>query len=435
MLSDAEAELEREISDLRSALVREGRAREQRTEVAQLAADTSACVSRSDVAAVVAEGATRIFSSGWSIVSYLAADSIVRFVHGPGAPQHILDDWSDAPIDTDVPICEVMRGEATRFELFDPSRFDAWPLLDSIAERSGIGALVVGRIGRGECPDATVAIVWPDPHEFDNLERELFDLLLTSMAPGFVRSMRTETDGEFAKAVQTWLLDIELPDVDGVEIATLYEPGRDVLAVGGDWFDVIDIDGGRTAILIGDVVGHDVRAAVEMTQVRHVLAAHLVDSGDPVDAFALTDAYLCRRAPNIMATVLVMVIEPGGRMILTSAGHPPPIVLPARGAGGVLASGVGPPLGSGMGGYTSEESKVEPGDVVVAYTDGVVETRGVRIDESVDALLRELETLVASLRDVGDADVPAAIVASLSERVSSPGRNDDAAAVVFRRSC
>ena len=429
VLSDAEEELEREILELRAALARERRARELRSAVNQLAAATSGEVSRTGVAQVIADGASDLFDAAWTTVAFVGDDRVVTFVHGPGVPADLRDRWTTVPLATDVPMCAVLRGDVDRIELSDDAAFGRWPLLEADAERAGIGSVVVRPIGSGDPPTAAIAIAWADAHAVDSVEAELLGLLLDRTGPAFDRSERTEVDGLVAEVLQTSLLDRHPPELAGVEVATLYEPGRDVLAVGGDWYDVLDLGGSRGALVIGDVVGHDVRAAVAMSQVREVLAAHLVATGDPVRALELTDAHLRHRAPGVMATALVVVVD-GTRLTPCSAGHLPPLVWSPTGGGALLPCGLGPPLGTGLGPQSRHDVDVDEGSVVVAFTDGLVETRTGGIDADLEALVA-LATAV-----LGDAASPGERVGALAEalaaRVDVPWRTDDAAAVVAR---
>jgi hypothetical protein len=427
MLSDIEAELEREVRDLRSELIRERRARELRTEVGSLAAATSGRVFRSGVARVVAEGATPIFDAAFVFVAYVDDESMVRFEHGPGVPDSLAASWIEVPLETDIPVCKVLRGEAGRIELPTVESLKEWPLLVDDVERSGMQSVCVGRIGDGKVVDAAIVVAWSEPHGMDVAEAELFDLLCKMAGPAFERAQRTESDIRLSTAVQRWLREGRIAQVDGFLVSTLYEPGRDLLRVGGDWFDVLQLDDGRAAVVIGDVVGHDVQAAIEMSQVRHVLASQLKVTSDPTTALAATDEYLRDRAPHIMATALVAVFDRSGHVSLASAGHPPPIIVTPGATARTGVCGLGPPLGTGFGGYSAEVSGIETNDVFCAYTDGLVETRTDDIDSGIERLSRELSMIVGS-----DDPSPDAVIAMLHRIADTPTRIDDAAAVVVR---
>jgi serine phosphatase RsbU (regulator of sigma subunit) len=246
--------------------------------------------------------------------------------------------------------------------------------------------------------------------------------------------MNTEADHELATTLQNSLLPARLPEVDGLDIATLYEAGRKAQDVGGDWYDVIKLDNQRSTIVIGDVVGHDARAAGEMGQVRHVLAAHLLATGDPSESLRLTDHYFHIRSLNTMATALVMVFDSVAATIeLASAGHLPPVLAELGERCVVLESGLGPPIGSGLGGHRSVVRSFPRDAVLVAFTDGVVELHDETIDDSIDDFCRAVDQAIetAQRRDHQQVSVDV-IVDMIALRVADPDRTDDAAAIVCR---
>lgn len=423
----------REVVELRSLLQRERRARQHRMDVTRLAARTSGEVSRRGVAEVIAAGAGDIFHTGWVIVAFVGDDEMIQFVHGPGVPAEIVDDWGTAPLEVEVPIATVLRGEAERVSLGSREEFEPWPLLVAESDRAKIGSLFVEPVKGRRRPHAVVTLAWPTPYQLDEEELDLLRALVDVAAPAFERAIRTEADRDLATTLQEWLLPRDLPDVDGLDLATLYRASREAMQVGGDWYDVVPLDDRRSAIVIGDVVGHDVRAVAEMAQVRHVLASHLMVTVDPAASLSLTDQYLHRRIANTMATALVILTDPvQGTVELASAGHLPPVLARADAPSEVLACGLGPPLGSGLGGFRSNRHDLPPGAVCVAMTDGVVELRGETIDSSLAEFCRALDEHLTEC-SAGEHPGPTidTVVDLLHGRVEDAGRTDDAAAIVF----
>lgn len=436
-MTDDERLLQNELraarTDLRAVqaeMVRERLARMLRSEVKDLAAATSGEASRSGVAHVVAEGAARIFSAGWAMVAYETEEQSVQIVHSSSVPEEIKAVWADIPLATAVPVCDVLRGDVERVELSHPREFVPWPHMVAESERARMQSIVVEPLGPPGRPDAVVAIAWPDPHELDELEHELLELLVGRTGPAFARSERGEVDAEFASILQSWLLDVGTADFEGIEVERLYEPGRDLLSVGGDWHDVVELSAGRVAIVIGDVCGHDVRAAVEMSQVRHVLATNLHVLDDAAAALRMTDEYLRRRTPHPLATALVVVVSPDGAATLTSAGHPPPIACRPGGEAYSVECGLGPPLGSGLGSYSSRSATLPTGTVLTCFTDGVVEDRAEDIDASLASLRSDIEVALGSAGAQTTQDPLGRVLATLHRRVATPWRTDDAAAIV-----
>ncbi|MFK8022600.1 MAG: hypothetical protein AB8G26_01445, partial [Ilumatobacter sp.] len=246
MLSDIEAELEREIRALRNELVRERRARELRAEIARLAAATSARVDRPGVGQVLSDGAVDIFESAFALVAWVDDEAVVHLVGSTNGTGRLDNPaWSQLRLDADLPVCEVLRGDRPLIEIHDPSAMFPWRPLRELCDEAGIEAMVVGRIGNGDQPDAALILTWTEPRTLDMAASEHLDLFASLAAPAFERARRTESDDELSRAVQTWLREGRLADVDRLEIATLYEPGRDLMQVGGDWFDVVELGNDR----------------------------------------------------------------------------------------------------------------------------------------------------------------------------------------------
>ena len=429
VLSDVEDELRADIERLRAQLQRERRAREHRLSVHRLAAATGGQVTRHGVAEVIAGGTSDIFEAGWVMVAYVGDDEIVHFVHGPGVPDVVRSDWQTAPINAEVPICESLRS-GTRIELPTTAHFAPWPLLEEWADRARLSSLTVEPISGDERPLAVVALGWSTQREMDDQERALLAELADIAAPAFRRAITTETDHDIATTLQSWLLPARLPEFEHLTVSTIYEAGKDALKVGGDWYDLVEVDEGRAAIVVGDVVGHDIRAAAEMGQVRHVLSSNLARSGDAIESLALTDRYFCVRGTGTMATALVMVFDAHGRTLeIASAGHLPPVVVEPGTAARTLDCGLGPPIGSGLGGYETVERPFPIGAVLIGVTDGVVEERDRPIDVSMaDFCTAVDETLTRS----APHHVMAALTALVTERAVDPEQRDDAAAVILQ---
>ncbi len=430
MPADLEAELRREVADLKAQLDRERRARGHRLEITQLAAVTSGQVTRRGVASVIARKASEVFTAGWIMVAFVGDEDIVHIVHGPRVPDEIRSDWATTPLDVSVPICEALRTGA-RFELPNRDAFAPWPILVDESDRARLSSFTVEPVRGAQLPAAVIALGWDRPYEMDDVERELLAELAEVAGPAFRRASRTETDQDIATTLQSWLLPGHLPDVEGLTVSTFYEAGKDAMKVGGDWYDVVEVDDGRAAIVVGDVVGHDVRAAAEMGQVRHVLASNLARCGDPVESLASTDRYFHRRVHDTMATAIVMVFDSDrSHLEIASAGHLPPVVVEPGTAARTLDCGLGPPIGSGLGGYTSVARPFSTQAILIGFTDGVVEQRDRTIDESMVDFCGSVDLALSTT--AGNA--VAVLTELVRARAGDPAQRDDAAAVIVQAS-
>ncbi|TNM69194.1 serine/threonine-protein phosphatase [Streptomyces sp. NP160] len=224
-----------------------------------------------------------------------------------------------------------------------------------------------------------------------------------------------------ARTLQAAMLT-ELPQPDHLQLASRYLPASSGDQVGGDWYDALVDAHGSTVLVIGDVVGHDIRAAATMGQVRAVLRTCAVQGGRaPSQVLAATEVALDRLGLDVLASATVVRIDQSPveaerglrRITWSSAGHPPPVLLvPApRGGSGAQAQvlrhggdcspgsavqsgeqGADVLLGVGSGHARVDHScEVPPGATLLLYTDGLVERRDADLDVGTAALCRVLE--------------------------------------------
>jgi sigma-B regulation protein RsbU (phosphoserine phosphatase) len=184
-----------------------------------------------------------------------------------------------------------------------------------------------------------------------------------------------------ATVLQRSLLPSQLPVLPGLEFAARYVPGGGG-EVGGDWYDVFDVPSGHIYVVVGDVVGRGIAAAVAMGRIRTALRAYALQTADPAELLGCLDAHIRYFESEMMATVLCAVVAPHrDRVAISSAGHPPPVsTSPGRPAELV---DVPPDLPLGIGPARSRRTTMlplAPGHGMLLYTDGLVERRGVPLD-------------------------------------------------------
>lgn len=181
---------------------------------------------------------------------------------------------------------------------------------------------------------------------------------------------------DLAVTLQRSLLPADLPVPDALDVAVRYLPAGGQAEVGGDWYDVVPLDGGRVGLVVGDVMGHGIRQAAVMGQVRMGLRAYLLE-GHPIDdVIRRTDVLLHSLGGVQTATLVLVVVDPAGPTVeIANAGHPPPVVIDGAGAARLDAGGHGRLLGLAMGGDWPVRGPVpfEPGDRLLLYTDGLLE--------------------------------------------------------------
>ncbi len=249
------------------------------------------------------------------------------------------------------------------------------------------------------------------------------ELLQDMCEQALQRARRAEVRGELISALQTELLG-DLPGVAGLEVAVEYLPAVNDIGFGGDWYDVMPV-GSATAFIVGDVVGHGITAASRMAQLKGLLRG-LVVSSTSERVFAATTAALTSPDSYVATAALVQVDAGRGVVSTTLAGHPPPILRRPDGAVELLDGSLGPPIGITHPGVAPVHTAIEPGSLLVLYTDGLIERRSRSIDDG----LAELARAVRSVPDDADAERAKAIV--LDRLVGSGHHEDDIAIIVVR---
>ncbi len=226
-----------------------------------------------------------------------------------------------------------------------------------------------------------------------------------------------------ALTLQRSLLPQQPPDQPGLEVAYRYQPAQAASEVGGDWFDVIPLTGDKTALVVGDVMGSGINAAVTMGQLRTATRTLAELDLRPDQVLRHLDRITDRMGQTITTCVYAVYNPHLDQCTMSSAGHlPPALVRPGR-PPILLDLPTGAPLGVGDVTFHSTTIDLNPGDELVLYTDGLVETRHQAIDERLDELLSLLVDPPESLEETCDV-----VLRTLRE----PGDHDDVALLVAR---
>jgi serine phosphatase RsbU (regulator of sigma subunit) len=261
------------------------------------------------------------------------------------------------------------------------------------------------------------------PRRFTDEDIELLQLVADRVALA-AHLNRSRSEQAAAVMLVDSLLPSRLPETDGWEFAARYIAGADT-GVGGDWYDVFPLADDRIGLVIGDVVGNGLRAAIVMGRLRSALRAYALEFDDPAEVLGKLDRKASHFERRTMATVAYAVIDLNAhRMDFALAGHLPPIIAqPGRDAEFVQAP-VGPPVGYHLGvtGRLGASIDVPPGALLILYTDGLVERRGADLDE-------RLEKLRASVRPESARAVCARLMATM---VGGEPATDDIALVAVR---
>jgi len=261
--------------------------------------------------------------------------------------------------------------------------------------------------------------------------------LAADRAASALQSITAQDDRLAAVALHRSLRPQTLPRVPGVELAARYITGTGY--VGGDWYDVFPMPGGkRLGLVIGDVAGSGLPAAVIMGRMRSALRAYVLETDDPSVALRKLDRKIQYFEPeDAMATVQYSVYEPSsGRLVMSSAGHLPPVLAAPGEEPRVLEFDVDLPIGvADDPPRRSTVVELPPGSMLCCYTDGLVERRGEVLDTGIGLLARALGKAATAVRG-GSPPVPApemacaAVMRALLSR--APARDDVALLMLYR---
>ena len=249
-----------------------------------------------------------------------------------------------------------------------------------------------------------------------------------------LRSLMSQDDALAAVALQRSLLPTALPAVPGLGLAARYVAGSG--AVGGDWYDVFVLPDGRLAIVVGDVAGSGLEAAVIMGRMRSALRAYILQTADPATALRMLDRKIQYFEPNAMATVLYgLYTPPTGEFTVSSAGHLPPVLAAPGGQSGLLPVHPDPPIGTADDPQRQSATiLIPPGALLCCFTDGLVERRGQVLDQGMDRLAAVLAKVIAAGPDgmtkPVEEDACAEIMRAL---VGNTPAQDDIAVLVLGR--
>jgi serine phosphatase RsbU (regulator of sigma subunit)/CheY-like chemotaxis protein/anti-sigma regulatory factor (Ser/Thr protein kinase) len=266
-----------------------------------------------------------------------------------------------------------------------------------------------------------------DEARFGQGDLELLTLAAERMALAVDHAQRYADGRLLVETLQRSLLPERLPLHPRVQIAARYMPAGLAPQIGGDWYDAVELDDDRTAVMIGDVVGHGIRAAVTMSELRNALRAFAIEGHSPETALRQLDRVVhATRGPGMVATVLFVLIDArNGTVTLARAGHPPPALRGVDGSVRFLETARTLPLGIDPDDQPSEAVyPMNPGETLLLFTDGLVERRGEPITQSFDRLLDALAG--------APAEVEAICEHVLRKTDTEQGRDDDVAVLAVQ---
>ncbi len=357
------------------------------------------------------------------------------------------------PLEANYPAAQVLRsGRAVYLGTPEEYRRDypeLWPFVQRFGHQSWayLPLVVAGRtIGAW-------LVAFRAPVGFTIEDKSLLSTLARLLAQALSRAYLHDTERELSADLQRTMRPGPAPSVPGVVIATRYVPTGGGLQVGGDWYDVLPLPSGRIALIIGDVQGHDVRAAAVMAQLRIALRAYASEGHRPDAVLSRASRFLATlmagpeaagpeaagpEAEPRFATCLYAEADPrSGTLDIARAGHLDPAMLLQDGTLVTRPTAGGLPLGvTPHGDYPTTRLVLQPGETLLLCTDGLIETGGHDLDSGWARLRKavaglsglQLEDLADSLIETVHGNAPPRPSAPMADR-----ELDDIALLLLRR--
>ncbi|MER6021995.1 ATP-binding SpoIIE family protein phosphatase, partial [Streptomyces anulatus] len=278
-------------------------------------------------------------------------------------------------------------------------------------------------------PIGALGLLYRDKGGFTADERNLLMALGTSIAQSLQRAMLYEQEHDLAEGLQQAMLPRRIPAVPGAQVAVRYRSARLGRDIGGDWYDLIPLPGGRVGAVIGDVQGHDTHAAAVMGQLRIVLRAYAAEGHSPATVMARASVFLHELDTDRFATCTYAEVDlTTGVVQVVRAGHVDPLVRDVDGSCRRMPSEGGLPLGLsaefGRLEYPVGTVELDPGQTMILFTDGLVEMPGSDLDEGMHLLTGLVTNGPKDLQKLAD---------QLCDAVDERGGQDDVAVLLLRR--
>jgi len=305
-----------------------------------------------------------------------------------------------------------------------------YPAESGVTHLNGAESTVGWPLTAGGTPIGVLLLGWSEPQPLDTAQRAFISAVATMVSQALVRARLYVDEHARAAVLQSAVLPNQVEQIPGIDICVTYEPADPAHGVGGDWYDVMPLPGNRTYLAVGDVIGHGLAAVEDMAQIRGAGRA-LAHRGLP-PAKLLTELNRFTRdvSNGKFATMVVAIFDRDeGVLSYCTAGHPPPILRRSDTAEVErLSDGHGPVLGPVRdAAYAERVTRVRPGDVLVMYTDGLVERR----DRDIETGIAEVERITSDW-DPGAEGGAGQQCGLFLKLLSTRNREDDVCVAAFR---
>ena len=411
-----------------------GAARRRQTDSVRATTEALArAITVQDVINVLTDGAGMRRFGADGLALGLVEGTTMRLVAATQAPSPALkelDDLSLTSLDDRLPLAEAVRTGRPRFVSDQDELCSRFPRLRPYADQMGIHAAAFLPLTAQARTLGALGLYYGEPRRFSTEERNICVALTSAVAQSLQRAVLFDQEREFATTLQTTMLPRRIPPFSGGEVALRYRTGRSGREVGGDWYDVVPLPRRRVGFVVGDVEGHDTHAAAVMGQLRIALRAYAAEGHPPTTVVARASRFLAELDTERSATCIYVDADlDTGTLRLVRAGHLEPLLRHAAGRTSWPRVRGGLPLGIatvfGQDDYPETRLHLNPDDILLLCTDGLVELPGQDISEGLQRLADALEGGPAEIEKLADR--------LSAEQSGQPSAEDDMALLLLHR--
>jgi len=389
-------------------------------------ADLARALTPHEVAATAAaQGAELVGAASAWVALVDESRRSLELAHAFGHAEATRRRFASMPIDVELPIGQAVRSAEPLWMESPEAIFGPFPRFYEVRPQAQALALLP-LVDGGQALGA-IGLAFDSPHSFGPADRDFLLALSRLCGQALGRARRYQSEHDLALKLQQALLPEALPQSETLELAVRYLPAADGAAAGGDFYEAIELSGGRIGLAVGDIVGHGPEAAAAMGQLRSALRAYALEGRSPARVLQLLSRYADGVPGARGATLAYVVVDPGARTLrYASAGHPPALLVGPTGEATYLEGARGVPLDRALGHvYVEATASVPESATLILYSNGAIERRG----ESLDAGLERLSRAAA----LGAGLDPDPLCTQLLEALETGGRRSDDVALLVAR--
>jgi len=382
----------RDIHSLRATADRD-RHRAQRRELSSsFAAALGGTLGVEDVIFVFEQQLAALFEAD-GMAMHVSADGRLRLIAAVGYTASGLSQLRTLSLDGSSPMADAARTQEIQVYPDVEGLIAKFPHLAETSASTNTGALVIVPLGYEDVCLGVVCIRFDEPRTFSKGNLDFIERTCAQLTQALYRAHRYDDELSLAARLRDDVLARPLYLTPGLELATEYRAAGVGLAVGGDWFDVIPLTRGRVGLLVGDVEGHDAHAVGGMSTVRTAVRAYAYEGYGPAAILGRVNRLVTELDPDLLATCCYAELNQAtGYARIARAGHPAPVLRTADGVSALVDLPAGLPLGVDPGeAYRAVLTPVPPGSLLALYSDGLVESRTMSIDQGTDRLIATMD--------------------------------------------